>query len=56
MFLAACGAFSAFQIILSWVNSTIARPKSKRAVAVALATAIANWYGPRMLSMVLQEC
>lgn len=42
MFLAACGAFSAFQIILSWVNSTIARPKAKRAVAVALATAVAN--------------
>lgn len=42
MFLAACGAFSAFQVILSWVNSTIARPKAKRAVAVALATAVAN--------------
>ena len=40
--LASIGAFSAFQIILSWVNSTIARPKSKRGVSIALATAVAN--------------
>lgn len=42
MFLQAMGAFSAFQIILSWVSSTIPRPKAKRAVALALATAISN--------------
>ncbi|KAF2691935.1 retrograde regulation protein 2 [Lentithecium fluviatile CBS 122367] len=42
MFLQAMGSFSAFQIILSWVSSTIQRPKSKRAVALALATAVSN--------------
>ncbi|EHY54615.1 MFS transporter prlL [Exophiala dermatitidis] len=42
MFLQAMGAFSAFQIILSWVSSTIPRPKAKRAVALALATAVSN--------------
>ncbi|KAF1958871.1 retrograde regulation protein 2 [Byssothecium circinans] len=42
MFLQACGAFSAFQIILSWVSATIPRPKAKRAVALALATAVSN--------------
>lgn len=42
MFLQACGAFSVFQIILSWVSSTIPRPKAKRAVAVALCTAVSN--------------
>lgn len=42
MFLQACGAFSAFQLILSWVSATIPRPKAKRAVALAMATAISN--------------
>lgn len=42
MFLQAMGAFSAFQIILSWVSATIPRPKAKRAVALALATAVSN--------------
>ncbi|KAF2641722.1 retrograde regulation protein 2 [Massarina eburnea CBS 473.64] len=42
MFLQAMGAFSAFQIILSWVSSTIPRSKAKRAVALALATAVSN--------------
>lgn len=44
-FLCAMGAFSAFQVILSWVSSTIARPKAKRAVAIAMATAISNGVG-----------
>lgn len=42
MFLQAMGSFSAFQVILSWVSATIQRPKSKRAVALALATAVSN--------------
>lgn len=42
MFLQAMGAFSAFQLILSWVSATIPRPKAKRAVALALATAVSN--------------
>ncbi|PVI02306.1 retrograde regulation protein 2 [Periconia macrospinosa] len=42
MFLQAMGAFSAFQIVLSWVSATIQRPKAKRAVAVGLATAVSN--------------
>jgi MFS family permease len=42
MFLQALGAFSAFQLILSWVSATIPRPKAKRAVALALATAVSN--------------
>ncbi len=44
-FLCAMGAFSAFQVILSWVSSTIPRPKAKRAVAIAIATAISNGVG-----------
>ncbi|KAK5948589.1 hypothetical protein OHC33_010348 [Knufia fluminis] len=44
-FLCAMGAFSAFQVILSWVSSTIPRPKAKRAVAIAMATAISNGVG-----------
>lgn len=42
MFLQAMGAFSAFQLILSWVSATVPRPKAKRAVALALATAVSN--------------
>jgi hypothetical protein len=42
MFLQAMGSFCAFQLILSWVSSTIPRPKAKRAVALAMATAISN--------------
>lgn len=42
MFLQAMGAFSAFQLILSWVSATIPRPKAKRAVAIGLATAVSN--------------
>ncbi|KAH8892132.1 retrograde regulation protein 2 [Thozetella sp. PMI_491] len=42
MFLQAMGSFSVFQLILPWVSSTIPRPKAKRAVALALATAISN--------------
>jgi sugar phosphate permease len=42
MFLQAMGAFSAFQLILSWVSATIPRPKAKRAVALAFATAVSN--------------
>ncbi|KAF2107391.1 retrograde regulation protein 2 [Lophiotrema nucula] len=42
MFLQATGAFSAFQLILSWVSATVQRPKAKRAVALALATAVSN--------------
>jgi hypothetical protein len=42
MFLQAMGSFSAFQVILPWVSSTVARPKSKRAVTLALATAVSN--------------
>ncbi|KAF2128263.1 retrograde regulation protein 2 [Dothidotthia symphoricarpi CBS 119687] len=42
MFLQAMGSFSAFQIILSWVSATIPRPKAKRAVTLALCTAVAN--------------
>lgn len=40
--LCAMGAFSAFQVILSWVSSSIPRPKAKRAVSIALATACSN--------------
>jgi MFS family permease len=42
MFLQAMGSFSAFQLILSWVSSTIPRPKAKRAVAIGMATAVSN--------------
>lgn len=42
MFLQAMGSFSIFQLVLSWVSSTIPRPKAKRAVAVALCTAVSN--------------
>lgn len=42
MFLQAAGSFSAFQIILSWISTTIPRPKAKRAVALALCTAVSN--------------
>ncbi|KAI9900959.1 hypothetical protein N3K66_005221 [Trichothecium roseum] len=42
MFLQAVGSFSVFQLVLSWVSSTIPRPKAKRAVTIALATAISN--------------
>ncbi|KAI5868110.1 retrograde regulation protein 2 [Durotheca rogersii] len=42
MFLQAAGSFSVFQIILSWISTTIPRPKAKRAVALALCTAISN--------------
>ncbi|KAF2655464.1 retrograde regulation protein 2 [Lophiostoma macrostomum CBS 122681] len=42
MFLQAMGSFSAFQLILSWVSATVPRPKAKRAVALALATAVSN--------------
>jgi hypothetical protein len=31
-----------FQLILPWVSATIARPKAKRAVTLALATAVSN--------------
>ncbi|KAI1340776.1 retrograde regulation protein 2 [Xylariaceae sp. FL0016] len=41
-FLCAAGAFSAFQAILSWVSSTVPRPKAKRAVALAMCTAVSN--------------
>ncbi|KAH7402265.1 retrograde regulation protein 2 [Phaeosphaeria sp. MPI-PUGE-AT-0046c] len=42
MFLQAMGSFSAFQLILPWVSATVARPKAKRAVTLALATAVSN--------------
>jgi MFS family permease len=42
MFLQAMGSFSTFQLILSWVSSTIPRPKAKRAVAIGIATAVSN--------------
>ncbi|PSN60698.1 retrograde regulation protein 2 [Corynespora cassiicola Philippines] len=42
MFLQAMGSFSAFQLILSWVSATIPRPKAKRSVTIAMATAISN--------------
>ncbi|EOO04027.1 putative major facilitator superfamily protein [Phaeoacremonium minimum UCRPA7] len=42
MFLQAAGSFSVFQIILSWISTTIPRPKAKRAVALALCTAVSN--------------
>ncbi|KAF2825752.1 retrograde regulation protein 2 [Ophiobolus disseminans] len=42
MFLQAMGSFSAFQLILPWVSATVARPKSKRAVVLALATSVSN--------------
>jgi hypothetical protein len=42
MFLQAMGSFSTFQLILPWVSATIARPKAKRAVALALASAVSN--------------
>jgi MFS family permease len=42
MFLMAIGVFSGFQLILSWISAIIPRPKVKRGVSLALATAIAN--------------
>jgi hypothetical protein len=35
MFLMTLGVYSAFNVTLSWVSSTIPRPKSKRAAALA---------------------
>ena len=42
MFLQAMGSFSAFQLVLPWVSATVARPKAKRAITLALATAVSN--------------
>lgn len=42
MFLQALGPYSAFCLVLSWISSSIPRPKGKRAVALALANALAN--------------
>jgi hypothetical protein len=42
MFLQTMGYFSAFQLILPWVSATVARPKAKRAVTLALATVVSN--------------
>lgn len=44
-FLCAMGAFSAFQVTLSLVSNTVHRPMGKRAVAIAMATAISNGVG-----------
>ncbi len=42
MFLQALGPYAAFSLILGWISSSIARPKHKRAVALALSNSIAN--------------
>ncbi|KAH8601703.1 putative MFS transporter [Bisporella sp. PMI_857] len=42
MFLMTLGVYSAFNVTLSWVSSTIARPKSKRAAALAMVNSLAN--------------
>jgi peptidoglycan biosynthesis protein MviN/MurJ (putative lipid II flippase) len=42
MFMMALGVFSAFQLSLSWISAIIPRPKVKRAVSIALATAVSN--------------
>jgi hypothetical protein len=36
------GVYSAFNVTLSWVSSTIPRPKSKRAAALAMVNSLAN--------------
>lgn len=41
-FLQALGPYAAFSLILGWISSSIARPKHKRAVALALSNSIAN--------------
>jgi hypothetical protein len=42
MFLMTLGVYSAFNVTLSWVSSTIPRPKSKRAAALAMVNSLAN--------------
>ena len=42
MFLMTLGVYSAFNVTLSWVSSTIARPKAKRAAALAMVNSLAN--------------
>ncbi|PNS20349.1 hypothetical protein CAC42_5799 [Sphaceloma murrayae] len=42
MFLMTFGVYSAFNVTLSWVSSTIPRPKSKRAAALAMVNSLAN--------------
>jgi hypothetical protein len=42
MFLMTMGVYSAFNVTLSWVSSTIPRPKAKRAAALAMVNSIAN--------------
>ncbi|KAL5323518.1 hypothetical protein ACEPPN_008056 [Leptodophora sp. 'Broadleaf-Isolate-01'] len=42
MFLMTMGVYSAFNVTLSWVSSTIPRPKSKRAAALAMVNSLAN--------------
>lgn len=42
MFLMTLGVYSAFNVTLSWVSSTIPRPKAKRAAALAMVNSIAN--------------
>lgn len=42
MFLQTLGPYSAFSLVLSWISASIPTPKGKRAVALALANALAN--------------
>ncbi|KAK3061068.1 hypothetical protein LTS18_007097 [Coniosporium uncinatum] len=42
MFLMTFGVYSAFNVTLSWVSSTMPRPKSKRAAALAMVNSLAN--------------
>lgn len=42
MFLMTLGVYSAFNVALSWISSTIPRPKAKRAAALAMVNSVAN--------------
>lgn len=42
MFLMTLGVYSAFNVTLSWISSTIPRPKAKRAAALAMVNSVAN--------------
>ncbi|EON62513.1 hypothetical protein W97_01736 [Coniosporium apollinis CBS 100218] len=42
MFLMTGGAYCAFNVVMSWVSSAIPRPRTKRAVALAMVAALSN--------------
>ncbi len=42
MFLMTSGVYAAFNLVMAWISSAIPRPRTKRAVAMALCTGLAN--------------